>query len=206
MKKLAIVLLALLSAVFFANQTAYAQNISPVAAKFGPVVKEFYITLPEKPAFEGKTTGKQLESFIKKHDSSVGFHYALTKKNFPDATDKLVPGTSYVVRLIPLLGATGDDCLTYINATHGLFIGTQAFAVMKESADQVPAGTYLISFDKKDKLWSEKDLPTMTRVPGMIRTSDGRWDFGLGIYESQNIGMGQDSYLICFYEIANAKP
>ena len=183
-----------------------AQDTSSIRAKFGPVEKEFYVTLPEKPILKGKTTGKQLESFIKSHTKSADFHYALTKENFPNATDKLVAGTTYIIRMIPLLGATGDDCLAYINTTHGLFIGTQAFAVIEEFAsDQIPTGVYFISFDKKENLWRDKDLPTMTRVPGITRMHDGKWDFGLGVYESQNLGVGTGSYLICFYEVPSVK-
>ena len=112
------------------------------------------------------------------------FNDAVTDKNFENATQKLVPGKTYTVKIMSIGSrATSDECLDTYKREKAILVGAQglslAYQVKKE---EFPSGKWLVSFDEKKALW--KDADGYLRVPYVIRLSVGDYEFNLGYFES----------------------
>ncbi len=151
--------------------------VEPMDERF-EIVKEFTLTVPEN-----YTHDTQLALFAK--DSKKKFYFyndAITDKNFANATNKLTPGKTYTVKVIGIKATvTSEDCLTVLKQNNAILVGAQGAALAYQlKKDELPVGKWSVSFDEKDALW--KDAVGNLRVPGVVRFSDGDWEFRLGYF------------------------
>ena len=163
---------------------------------FGPAVKEFEFTVPSD-----YTHDTQLDTFAKKTKklkTTYYFNDDLNSKNFANATNKLVPGKTYKVKIFPILATvTSEDCMLFLKKQNAILVGGQGITVLQDQKpDEFPIGKWTISFDEKETLW--KDAGGRHRVPGVNRISDGVWVFYLGDFER---AWGDGHALLCFCDM-----
>ncbi|MCD8494951.1 MAG: hypothetical protein LRY41_02420 [Candidatus Pacebacteria bacterium] len=145
----------------------------------------------------------QIDDFgAKTKDLKSTYYYndALTSKNFAKATNKLVPGKTYAIKIFPILESniSSEDCLNRLKAEPGnVLVGAHGItALQSNQPDIFPKGKWTASFDEKDALWKGADGGR--RVPGVGRDSDGDWLFGLGNFEDS---WDSDRVLVCFCDL-----
>lgn len=78
----------------------------------------------------------QVETFEKKTrklKSTYCYNDALTSKNFSKATNKLVPGKTYAVKIFPLLegGISSEDCLAFLASNNATLVGAQGLTALQ---------------------------------------------------------------------------
>ena len=172
------------------------QKLAMVDQRFGPAVKEFAFTVPSDYKHD-----TQLDTFAKKTKklkTTYYFNDDLTSKNFAKATNTLVPGKTYKVKIFPILATvTSDDCMNFLAKQNAILVGGQGVTVLQDQKpDEFPVGKYTVSFDQKDALWI--DSGGRHRVPYVYRHSDGGWRFNLGDFE----GDWDDGVcLLCFCDL-----
>lgn len=144
----------------------------------------------------------QLDDFGAKTRTLKSTHYYnpnLTSKKFAKATNKLVPGKTYGIKMFPLLerGISSEDCIAFLKSNNAILVGSQGLtALQSDQPDIFPAGKWTVSFDEKKTLW--KDADGSHRVPGVYRSSDGYWEFNLGDFE---FSWYSDDVLVCFCDL-----
>ena len=161
--------------------------------RFGPAVKEFEFTVPGDYKHD-----TQLDTFAKKTKklpTTYYFNDALTSANFAKATNKLVPGKTYKVKIFPILATvTSEDCINFLAKQNAILVGGQGVTLLQENkVDGFPVGKWTVSFDQKDSLWEDTD--GYRRVPCVNRYSGGDWEFSLGDFERD---WYDDYCLLCF--------
>ncbi|MHB8652059.1 MAG: hypothetical protein ACYC8S_02900 [Minisyncoccota bacterium] len=147
------------------------QKLAMVDQRFGPAVKEFEFTVPA-----GYKHGSQLGTFAKKTkklSTTYYFNDALTSANFAKATNKLVPGKTYKVKIFPILSRVSSrDCMSFLAKQNAIMVGGQGVTLLQDQkADEFPVGKWTVSFDEKDALWIDSDGDH--GVPIVGRDSDG---------------------------------
>ncbi len=158
--------------------------------RFGPAVKEFDVVIPLD--FNHTTCIDDNAEKVKKLKTTYYYNDVLTSKNFPNPTHTLVPGKTYTVKLIPILGrVTSDDCLAHLAKQNAILVGGQGLTVIDTA--QLPKGKWYVSFDTKENLW--KDFDRRHRVPSVLACVDGDFSFSLGSFEGDWDG---DNCLLCF--------
>ena len=172
------------------------QKLAMVDQRFGPAVKEFAFTVPSDYKHD-----TQLDTFAKKTKklkTTYYFNDDLTSKNFAKATNTLVPGKTYKVKIFPILATvTSDDCMNFLAKQNAILVGGQGVTVLQDQKpDEFPVGKYTVSFDQKDALWIDSDGDH--RVPGVRRHSDGDWEFDLGRFGGGWHGV---NCLLCFCDL-----
>ena len=164
--------------------------------RFGPAIREFEFTVPSDYNHD-----TQLDTFAEKTKSLETTYYFnddLTSANFAKATNKLVPGKTYKVKMFPVLErVTSEDCIDFLAKQGALLVGGQGVTLLQDNkADEFPVGKWVVSFDQKDALWIDSD--GYHGVPGVGRRSDGDFGFDLG-------GFGRDWYdddvILCFCDV-----
>ena len=144
----------------------------------------------------------QVDDFAKKTRKLKSTYYyndELTSKNFSKATNKLIPGKTYGVKMFPLLegGISSEDCLAFLESNNAILVGAQGItALQADQPDIFPTGKWTVSFDEKDALW--KDAGGGHRVPYVSRYSFGDWEFDLGYFEGS---WNSDDVLVCFCDL-----
>ncbi len=154
-------------------------------------VKEFKFTVPTD--YDHAT---QLATFAKAHKK--GFYYYnddITDTNFAKATNKLVPGKTYTVKIFGIKQTfQSQDGLDLIASQKGILAGAQGASLVYQLAkDELPKGKWYISFDEKNALWVDSD--GFHRVPYVGRSSDGGFGFYLGYFGNE---WGSDDCVLCF--------
>lgn len=145
----------------------------------------------------------QVDDFGKKtHKLKSTYYYndQLTSKNFAKATNKLVPGKTYAIKMFPILETVqSEDCLNRLKAEPGnVLVGAQGVtALQAQQPDIFPTGKWTLSFDEKDALW--KDADGDHGVLNVRRDSDGDWRFSLGGFGHS---WSSDGVLVCFCDLA----
>jgi hypothetical protein len=143
----------------------------------------------------------QIDEFgIKKKGlkSTCYYNEDLTSANFSQATNKLIPGKTYQVKIFPILErVSSDDCINFLTKQNAILVGGQGLTLAQElHENEFPIGKWTVSLDKPEALWTHSG--GIRRVPRVKRYADGNWGFDLGIFES---GLGADDCLICFYDL-----
>lgn len=144
----------------------------------------------------------QVDTFGKKTRKIKSTYYyndKLTSKNFSKATNKLVPGKTYAIKMFPISESVkSEDCLNRLKAEPGsILVGAQGVTLLQEhQPDLFPVGKWSVSFDEKDALW--KDADGDHRVPFVHRYSDGDWKFFLGYFE---YSWRSGHILVCFCDL-----
>lgn len=135
----------------------------------------------------------------RKLKSTYYYNDELTSANFSKATNKLVPGKTYAIKMFPILDRVeSEDCLNRLKAEPGnVLVGAQGVtALQADQPDIFPTGKWTVSFDEKDALWEDAD--GYHRVPGVDRDSDGDWKFLLGYFGNS---WRSGSVLVCFCDL-----
>ncbi len=163
---------------------------------FGTARSEFKLTVP--PDYNHETQIDRFQKKVKKLKTTYHYNDALTSENFAKATNKLVPGKTYKVKIFPILSkVTSEDCMDFLRKQNAILVGGQGLTLVQElKPEQVPVGMFTVSFDEKEALW--KDSGGDHRVPRVNRYSDGDWDFNLGFFE---VDLGAGRCLLCFCEL-----
>lgn len=164
--------------------------------KFGSPITEFELTVPAD-----YNHSEQIDSFAtktKKLKTTYYYNDNLTDRNFAKATNKLEPGKTYKVKIIPILKqVTSDECLAVLKKHKAILVGGQGLTLAQElKAEEFPVGKWTVSFDEKDALWRDSD--GYRRVPFVFRDSFGDWGFDLGSFENDWPG---DDCLVCFCDL-----
>jgi len=135
----------------------------------------------------------------RKLKSTYYYNNELTSKNFSKATNKLVPGKTYTIKMFPISETVqSEDCLAFLASNNATLVGAQGLtALQKDQPEIFPTGKYTVSFDEKDTLW--KDADGRHGVSGVGRCSDdGGWEFRLGFFE---LSWSSGSVLVCFCDL-----
>jgi len=133
----------------------------------------------------------------RKLKSTYYYNDELTSKNFSKATNKLVPGKTYAIKMFPISETVqSKDCLAFLASNNATLVGAQGLtALQKDQPEIFPTGKYTVSFDEKDTLWKNAGGH---RVPDVHRDSDGDWKFGLGCFEGS---WDSVDVLVCFCDL-----
>lgn len=126
----------------------------------------------------------QIASFLKANRRQFSFvNEALTDENFARATQRLVPGKTYTVKIFGITSrVTSEDCLDLYKVHNGILTGAQGLTLAwQEARGTFPVGKWTVSFDEKDALpVSDGDR----RVPSVHRRySDDDFKLCLGFFE-----------------------
>ncbi|MCB9809244.1 hypothetical protein H6776_02485 [Candidatus Nomurabacteria bacterium] len=143
----------------------------------------------------------QVDDFAKKTRKLKSTYYyndELTSKNFSKATNKLVPGKTYGIKMFPILETVeSEDCLAFLESNNAILVGAQGVtALQADQPDIFPTRKWTVSFDEKDALW--KDAGGDHRVPYVHRPSDGVCSFDLGYFGRS---WYSDYVLVCFCDL-----
>ncbi|MEI8223799.1 MAG: hypothetical protein WCG20_01610 [bacterium] len=164
--------------------------------RFGPAIVEFELTVPTDYNHDTQidTSGAK----ARKEKTTYYYNDDLTSKNFAKATNKLVPGKTYKVKIFPILSTvTSEDCMALLRKQKAILVGGQGATLVYDLAkDKLPKGKWTASFDEKDALW--KDADGDRRVPYVHAFTDGGFKFNLG-----NFGLVWHSVncVLCFCEL-----
>jgi hypothetical protein len=172
------------------------QKLAMVDQRFGPAVKDFEFTVPADYNHD-----TQLDTFAektKKLPTTYYFNDDLSGENFAKATNKLVPGREYRVRIFPILETvTNEDCITFLKKQGAILVGGQGITLLQDNkADEFPVSKLTVSLDEKDAL--REDSGGRYGVPCVHRHSEGDWGFYLGYFE---VGWDGGSCLLCFSDL-----
>ena len=158
------------------------------------LVNSFELTVPK-----GYTHGTQLATFAEyAKDKSQKFYYyneAITDENYAKATQQLVPGKTYGVKIFGIKkSVSSEDCLAFLASQNAILVGAQGISLTRQlKKDEFPIGKWTVSFDEKESLWRVGN--GNHRVPYIDRHSDGDWHFDLGYFEHAWDGV---NCLLCF--------
>jgi len=183
----------LLQAEMNTTMGAFLKKYAIMDQGFGSAIKEFDLTVPAD--YNHDTIIDDQKKKLKKLKNTYGYNDDLTSTNFAKATNKLVPGKTYKVKIFPILeSVTSEDCMTFLKKQHAILVGGQGVLLANDlKGDEFPIGKWTVSFDEKESLWKDSDGDH--RVPDVHRLSDGDRVFNLGIFE---LDWGGGVCLICF--------
>jgi len=144
----------------------------------------------------------QIDDFgVKTKDLKSTYYYNpnLTSKNFAGASNKLVPGKTYAIKMFWLLGdrISSKDCLAFLKENNAILVGAQGLTALHTDQPEIfPIGKYTVSFDEKEALL--KDADGYHRVPDVGRESDGDRKFRLGYFANSWYSV---NVLVCFCDL-----
>ncbi len=144
------------------------------------LLNSFELTVPK-----GYNHGTQLATFAK-YAKDEKFRYLngeINDANYVKATNKLVPGKTYGVKIFQIkTRVTSEDNLAFLASQRAILVGAQGISLARQlKKNEFPVGKFTVSFDEKDALWEDSD--GSHRVPGFYRLSGGDWEFSLGGFE-----------------------
>lgn len=162
------------------------------------LLNSFELTVPQK-----YTHGTQLATFaaFAKNKSEKFYFYndSITDANYAKATQKLVPGKTYGVKIFGIKQrVTSEDCLAFLATQRAILVGAQGVSLTRQlKREQFPVEKWTVSFDEKDALWEDADGDH--GVPLVDRDSDGDWSFDLGYFGRD----WNDAHcLVCFCDLS----
>lgn len=164
-----------------------------IDARFGAPVAQFDLTVPMD--YNHDTQIDTFSSAVKKLKTTSHYNDALTSKNFAKATNKLVPGKAYTVKIFPIFSKVlGEDCMNFLTKQRAVLVGAQGLMLAQSlHPEQFPEDKNTVSFDQKEALW--EDPLGFLRMPDVYHYSGGGWDFRLNLFENV---LDSDSCLVCF--------
>lgn len=164
--------------------------------RFGPAIVEFELTVPTDYNHDTQidTSGAK----ARKEKTTYYYNDDLTSKNFANATNKLVPGKTYKVKIFPILQTvTSEGCMTFLRKQNAVLVGGQGATLVYDLAkDQLPKGKWTVSFDEKDALW--EDAGGYRRVPDVGASTVGGFGFVLGSFGAD---WGSGRCVLCFCDL-----
>jgi len=171
------------------------QKLAIADKRYGIPV-EFELTVPTD--YVHATQINTSANKARKEKTTYFYNDDLTSENFAKATNKLVPGKTYKVKIFPILATiTSEDNMLFLAKQNAILVGGQGVTLVYDLAkDKLPKGKWTVSFDEKDKLW--KDTDGGHRVPGVGADSGGDFRFGLGCFEG---GWDGNHCLLCFCDL-----
>ena len=183
----------LLQAEMKTTLTAFLKKYAIIDQRFGAALTEFDLTVPTD--YNHDTIIDDQKKKLKKLKNTHHHNDDLTSKNYANATNKLVPGKTYTVKIFPILeGVTSEDCMTFLKKQRAILVGGQGVLLANDlKGDEFPVGKWTVSFDEKEALW--KDSGGNHRVPSVYRSSDGDRKFSLGYFEFDWVS---GNCLLCF--------
>lgn len=169
--------------------------------KFGSAIREFEITVPVD---YNHTT--QVDISRKKaleEDTTRYYHDELTSEYCSKASNKLVPGRTYKVKIFPVCSnkVFYNDIMDFLEKQKAILVNGQGLTLVYDLAkDQLPKDKIIASLDEEEYLL--KDCPT-PRVPCILTKSNGnifkfyilKLDHSAGVV---NDYFGEDTCLLCF--------
>lgn len=169
------------------------KKLAIIDARFGAALTEFDLIVPVD--YNHDTIIDDQKKKLKKLKNTYYYNDELTSNNFANATNKLVPGKTYRVKIFPILeGVTSEDCMTFLKKQRAILVGGQGVLLANDlKGDEFPIGKWTVSFDEKEALW--KDSDGCHGVPVVYRHSGGDREFHLGVFEGDWDGGG---CLVCF--------
>jgi len=172
---------------------ALLKKYAVIDQRFGAALAEFDLTVPTD--YNHDTVIDDQKKKLKKLKTTYYYNDDLNSKNFAKATNKLVPGKTYIVKIFPILeSVTSEDCMTFLKKQRAILVGGQGVLLANDlKGDEFPIGKWTVSFDEKEALW--KDSVGLHRVPFVHRRSDGDRKFLLGNFEGDWVG---GPCLLCF--------
>lgn len=164
--------------------------------KFGFAVNKFEFTVPTD-----YNSDTQIDTFVEKVKGLRTTYFCnndLTSKNFPKVTNKLEPGKTYKVEIIPILRiVTSNECMKFLEKKNSLLVGGQGLTLVFDlKKEEFRKGKWTVSFDKKENLW--KDSGGNHRVPGVSARTDDGFQFNIGRFGIDWRGLG---CLLCVSEV-----
>ncbi len=158
--------------------------------RFGIATTLCDVTIPID--YNSDTCVNDYDQKVKSLKTTYYYNDALISKNFPNPSNKLVPGKTYTIKLIPILETVkSEDCLKELARHNALLVGAQGIPVVDTA--KLPKGKWYASFDQKENLW--KDSDGRHRVPFVRANAGGDFKFSLGYFEGVWDGHG---CLLCF--------
>lgn len=156
---------------------------------FGAPSKRFTITVPMDYNHDA-----QIDTFIKQR-KITSYHSDLTSKNFANATNKLEPGQTYDVEIIPILSvATRKEYMMFHHNRKHLLVGPQGLTLVYQlKKDELPKDKRIFSLDEDDALFKDDDGDT--RFPCIEPGSNDDY-FDLDFQSALDF----DDCLLCFLE------
>lgn len=163
---------------FLSGDLILVKNPNKWHKQFGQALVDFEFTVPEDYHHD-----TQIDTFTKKTktlDRANCFNENFTSAKFARATNKLVPGKTYRVRIFPIITrVSSQECFDFLAKHSTILVGGQGITLLQqERPEDFPKGKYTVSFDRPEALWV--DSHGRHRVPIVYRYSDGDWDFSLG--------------------------
>ncbi len=180
----------------YKNKNTVVRNdtINNLNIGFGSPISEFEVLVPEN--YNHFT---QLDSFVHRHHHEWEIKWWISDKNFAGASNKLVPGRSYKVRIFPILSkVTPSDCLEFLKKEKAILVNAQgltlAWSLHKE---KFPKDKWILSWDNLESLPKAPDLKyDEYNMPMIGLRSDGVWQ--LNLYALQPLSAMY--VIICFTE------
>lgn len=162
---------------------------------FGTSPVEFELTVPLD--YDHRTQIDRFQKKVKNLKTTYHYNDSLTSENFAKATNKLVSGKTYKVKIFPILGrVTSKDCIDFLRKQNAILVGGQGLTLAHElKADEFPVEKFTLSFDEKEALWKKSDGSHW--VPYVGNYSESGW-FSLSYFESVWNG---NHCLLCFCEL-----
>lgn len=161
------------------------------------LLNTFELTVPQK-----YTHGTQLATFAEfaqdKSEKFYDYNKAITDANYAKATQQLVPGKTYGVKIFGIKQrVTSEDCMAFLASQHAILVGAQGLSLTRQlKKNEFPVGKWTASFDEKDALWT--DACGNHWVPFVYRYSGGDWVFDLGSFECD---WSDADCLLCFCDL-----
>lgn len=173
-----------------------SKSASRFTSSFGKPTRTFEIIVPSD--YQGGEI--QINTFLEENrelDTTFFYDEDLTGSNYPEATDKLIPGERYRVEFTPVLKrVSSEDCIAFLLERNCLFVGAQGLMLVQDlRATEFPLDTNVVSMDKQEMLWL--DYEGRRRMPEIELESDCDWMFTLGYFDQ---GLGAGNCLLCYYK------
>lgn len=162
--------------------------------KFALLADLGYITVPDD---YNHTTC--LAVFKKKNrEKFYDYNNSITDANFLNPTRILRPGDKLRLRAFKQVvpgTTTSEERMDFLHKQKGnVFVGAQGAAhAFEQKREQLPKGYWYAAFDEKDALW--EDAVGYHRVPSVRASSDGFFEFDLGVFE--DVWFDDDAFF-CF--------
>ena len=150
--------------------------------KFALLVDLGVITVPDD-----YDHANHLKTFAKQNDKKFCYYNNdINDENFSNPTRILKPGDKLCVRAFKQIvggSTTSEERVAFLTTQKAIHTGAQGDSlVFDQKRSQLLKGTWYVSFDEEDCLWTDTD--DYHRVPYVNAFSDGDFSFDLGDFES----------------------
>ena len=142
----------------------------------------------------------EIDSFAKKINAPVDSR--MTSVNFSNATNGLIPGKNYKIKIFPILEETSfEDCVIFLRKQNAIMVGAPGLILaLYLRKSEFPTDIAVFSFDEISALW--KDNNGFPNIPGaQIKSHTDRYGYDVRFdfkpyYKEDFLEPGQA--LLCF--------